>query len=183
MISRVLLVCLFLGVCSGVSTLSCRWLDHKFKVFSENSLKLFQSLTNNSTNTTEDAALEETVAFPDDLYSQADKDSAEVKLGFTAQVLEEMVDLLHEDHSATSWEERTLKNFFNLVSQQINHLRSCIGEHSHKKKNKKLQLYFKRLSCHILERQGHSAEAWELVRTEMEYHLTRADLLVSSLLD
>ncbi|XP_050923075.1 uncharacterized protein LOC127139318 [Lates calcarifer] len=107
---------------------------------------------NNSTNSTEDAEVEDTVAFPNDLYSQASKASAEDKLGFTVQVLEEMAVLFEEDHSAASWEESTVKDFVNIVTQQADGLHSCTGSHSHKKKNKKLHMYFKRLSGHVLER-------------------------------
>uniref|UniRef100_A0A4W6GAY1 Uncharacterized protein n=1 Tax=Lates calcarifer TaxID=8187 RepID=A0A4W6GAY1_LATCA len=82
------------------SSLSCRWMDHKFRQYSENSLDLLDTMVNNSTNSTEDAEVEDTVAFPNDLYSQASKASAEDKLGFTVQVLEEMAVLFEEDHSA-----------------------------------------------------------------------------------
>nr|AFP94214.1 IFN2 [Oplegnathus fasciatus] len=180
MLSRTFLVCLFLSLCSAGSSLSCRWLDHKFRQHSENSLDLLETMVNNSTNTTEDAGVKDTVAFPNELYSQASKAAAEDKLGFTVQVLEETAALFEEDHSSASWEENTVENFVNVVTQQADGLRSCIG--SHKKKNKKLHMYFKRLSSHVLEQMGHSAEAWELIRNEIQTHLMRADLLVSSLL-
>ncbi|XP_040885106.1 interferon a3-like [Toxotes jaculatrix] len=181
MLNRILFVCLFLGLCSAGSSLSCRWMDHKFRQYSENSLDLLNTMANNSTNTTEDAEVEDTVAFPNNLYSQASEASAKDKLGFTVQVLEEMVTLFEQDHSSASWEESTLDNFLNIVTQQADGLRSCIGSHSHKK-NKKLHMYFKRLSQHVLEQKSRSAEAWELIRKEIKSHLIRADQLVSSLL-
>ncbi|XP_058477476.1 interferon a3-like [Solea solea] len=182
MLNGILFVCLFLGLYSGGSALRCRWMDQKFKQYSENYLELLQMMVNNTnTNSTEDAEMEETVAFPYDLYSQASKATAEVKLGFTVQVLEEIVDLLEQDHSSASWDERNVDDFLNIVTQQADGLRSCIASHGHKK-NKKMHMYFKRLSRHVLEQNGHSAEAWELVRKEIQSHLMRADLLVSSLL-
>uniref|UniRef100_A0A4W6F231 Uncharacterized protein n=1 Tax=Lates calcarifer TaxID=8187 RepID=A0A4W6F231_LATCA len=150
------------------SSLSCRWMDHKFRQYSENSLDLLDTMVNNSTNSTEDAEVEDTVAFPNDLYSQASKASAEDKLGFTVQVLEEMA-------------ESTVKDFVNIVTQQADGP-SLLCNHSHKKKNKKLHMYFKRLSGHVLERMGHSAESWELIRKKIKTHLMRAHQLVSSLL-
>ncbi|XP_044034555.1 interferon a3-like isoform X2 [Siniperca chuatsi] len=168
--------------CSAGSSLSCRWMDHKFKQHSENSLDLLDKMANNSTNSTEDAEVKHTAAFPNDLYSQASTASAEDKLGFIGQVLEETAALFEEDHSSASWEENTVENFVNVVTQQADGLRSCIGSHGHKKKNKKLHMYFKRLSRHVLQEMGHSAEAWELIRQEIKEHLMRADLLVSSLL-
>uniref|UniRef100_A0A4W6F2V7 Uncharacterized protein n=1 Tax=Lates calcarifer TaxID=8187 RepID=A0A4W6F2V7_LATCA len=126
------------------SSLSCRWMDHKFRQYSENSLDLLDTMVNNSTNSTEDAEVEDTVAFPNDLYSQASKASVSHQLNFSCQTLSEI--------------------------------------HSHKKKNKKLHMYFKRLSGHVLERMGHSAESWELIRKKIKTHLMRAHQLVSSLL-
>nr|UIR15461.1 interferon d [Pagrus major] len=181
MLSRILLVCLSLRVVSAASSLSCRWItDHKFRQHSENYLELLDTMANNSTNSTEDA--EDTVSFPDHLYSQASKASAEDKLAFTAHVLNETAVLFEEDHSSASWEENTVENLVNVVTQQADELRSCIGSHGHKKKNKKLHMYFQRLSSHVLKRMGHSAEAWELIRKEVKAHLMRANQLVSSVL-
>ncbi|TNN84816.1 Interferon a3 [Liparis tanakae] len=100
----------------------------------------------NSTNITEDAE----VNFPHHLYSQASKASAEDKLRFTIQILEEMAALFEEDHSNASWEENTVDHFLIVVTQQADGLHSCMKSHGHKKQNKKLRMYFKRLS-HIME--------------------------------
>ncbi|KAF3704169.1 Interferon a3 [Channa argus] len=214
MLHRVFFVCLFLALCSAASSLSCNWMDHKFRQFSKNSLDLIDTMANNSTSTTGGAEEDDTVTFPSDLYSQA-RASAEDKLGFTVQVLEEVVRLFEADHSSASWQESTVENFLNIVTRQAEGLRSCIGAHIHTKKNKKLHMYFKRLSHHVLENkasfsidlsndnthihlviiigliiehqinsslQGHSAEAWELIRKEIKTHLLRTDQLVSSLL-
>ncbi|XP_031697172.1 interferon a3-like [Anarrhichthys ocellatus] len=178
MLSRVLLVCLSLSLYSSASSLSCRWVDHKFRQHSRNSLDLIDTMAHNSTNTTEDAE----VNFPNDLYKQASKASAEDKLSFTVQILEEMAALFEEDHSNASWEENTVDQFLMVVTQQANGLHSCIKSLGQKKKNKKLHMHFKRLSRHVLEQMGHSAESWELIRKEMKTHLMRADQLVLSLL-
>ncbi|XP_027145256.1 interferon a3 [Larimichthys crocea] len=161
---------------SAGSSLSCRWVDHKFRQHSETSLDLLNTMA------IEDAEVEDTVAFPNHLYSHASRASAEDKLHFTVQVLEEAAALFEEDHSNASWEENTVENFVNVVNQQADGLRSCTGSHGHKKKNKKLHMYFKRLSSHVLKKMSHSAEAWELIRKEIRTHLMRADQLVSSLL-
>ncbi|XP_030610770.1 interferon a3-like [Archocentrus centrarchus] len=176
MMYRIVAACLFLGLFSAGSSLSCRWMDHKFKQHNEETLNLLDAMANNSTNSTE---LEDTVVFPNHLYRQASKASAEEKLAFTAQILEEVAALFEEDHSSASWEESTVRNLLNIVNKQAEELRSCIG--SHKKKNKKLRMYFKRLSHHILKQMGHSAEAWELIRKETKDHLMRAEQLTSSL--
>ncbi|KAF3853882.1 hypothetical protein F7725_014570 [Dissostichus mawsoni] len=177
MLNGIFFVCLSLGLWTAGSSLSCRWMQHKFQQFSKNSLDLIDSMANNSTNTTVDAG----VGFPNHLYNQASKASAEDKLSFTVQILEEMVVLFEEDNSKASWEEIREENFLQVVTQVADGLRSCIGSHSHRK-NKKIQMYFKRLSSHVLEQMDNSAEAWELIRKEMKTHLVRADLLCSSLL-
>ncbi|XP_034425782.1 interferon a3-like [Hippoglossus hippoglossus] len=176
MLHRIFLVCLGLSVAG--SALSCRWMDQKFKQLSENSLDLLEMMAHNSTNSTEDVE----VSFPEDLYSQKSKASDEDKLALTVQVLEEVVLLFEEDHRAASWGERRLDDFLNVMSRQADGLRSCIVSHIHKKKNKKLRMYFKRLSRHLLHRLDYTAESWELIRKQIESHLMRSDLLLSSLL-
>ncbi|XP_049419755.1 interferon a3-like [Epinephelus fuscoguttatus] len=177
MLSRILLVLLSLSLYSAGSSLSCRWVDHKFRQHSEESLALLDTMASNSTNTTGDAEVDDTVSFPNHLYSQASKASAEDKVAFTVQILEEMVALLEGGYSSASWEENTEENFLSVVSRQAVGLRSCTVHH---KESKKLHMYFKRLSSHVLEHMGHSAEAWELIRREMKSHLKRVDQLISS---
>ncbi|XP_063749769.1 uncharacterized protein LOC134871102 [Eleginops maclovinus] len=176
MLNGIFFVCLSLSLCAVGSSLSCRWMQQKFKQFSKNSVDIIDTMANNSTNTTEDAG----VGFPHHVYNQASKASAEDKLHFIVQILEEMVSLFEKDTSKSSWEENTEENFLQVVTRQEKGLRSCIG--THKKENTKLHMYFRRLSSHILKTMDHSAEAWELIRKEMKTHLVRADLLASSLL-
>ncbi|XP_061564235.1 interferon a3-like [Cololabis saira] len=180
MLTRVFCALLLLCLYSSGSSLSCRWIDHKFRDYSENSLDLLEMMVNNSTNTTEDAE-ENTVAFPHHLYNQTSAASAEDKVAFTVQVLREVCALFEEDDSSSSWQERTLENFLNVVNRQADQLHSCIRSPAHKK-NTKLHMYFKRLTNHILKKMGHSAGAWELIRQEIKAHLLRADQLVSTLL-
>uniref|UniRef100_UPI0037E9585A interferon a3-like n=1 Tax=Semicossyphus pulcher TaxID=241346 RepID=UPI0037E9585A len=179
MLSRVLCVCVFLSVFGAASSLSCRWMDGKFRQFSEEYLDLLNKMANNGTNSTEDAEVMQMVAFPSELYMQASKATAEDKLVFTVQVLEESAALLKKNHSSASWEEKTVDNFLNVVTRQAVELHSCIRGHVHKK-NKKLHMSFKRLS-HVLEQKDHSAESWELIRKDIERHLMRVDQLTSSL--
>uniref|UniRef100_A0A8C3G0H9 Interferon a3-like n=1 Tax=Cyclopterus lumpus TaxID=8103 RepID=A0A8C3G0H9_CYCLU len=164
MLRRMLLVFVSLSVFSSASSLSCRWMHHKFRQHSNNSLDLIERMCHESAP----------VVFELIFFFQA-----EDKLRFTVQILEEMAALFEEDHSNASWEENTVDHFLIVVTQQADGLHSC--SHGHKKKNKKLHMYFKRLS-HILEQMGHSAESWELIRKEMKTHLMRADQLASSLL-
>ena len=44
MLSRMLFVCLFLGLFSSGSSLSCSWMDHKFQQCSETSLDLLDTM-------------------------------------------------------------------------------------------------------------------------------------------
>ncbi|XP_030611367.1 interferon a3-like [Archocentrus centrarchus] len=176
MINKIFFASLFLGLFSAGSSLSCRWMDHKFKQHNEETLNLLDAMADSSTKTTE---VKDAVAFPNHLYHQASNSSAEEKLALSAQILEEVAALFEEDHSSASWEESTVRNFLNIVNKQAEELRSCIG--SHKKKNTKLRMYFKRLSHHVLKQMGHSAEAWELIRKETKDHLMRAEQLTSSL--
>ncbi|XP_049419759.1 interferon a3-like [Epinephelus fuscoguttatus] len=160
MLSRILLVLLSLSLYSAGSSLSCRWVCVCVCVCAN-----------------EDAEVDDTVSFPNHLYSQASKASAEDKVAFTVQILEEMVALLEGGYSSASWEENTEENFLSVVSRQAVGLRSCIGSH---RESQRLHMYFKRLSHHVLMRMGHSAEAWELIRREMKSHLKRVDQLISS---
>ncbi|GLD60079.1 QKW90613.1 interferon a [Lates japonicus] len=114
MLNRILFVCLFLALYSAGSSLSCRWMDHKFRQYSENSLDLLDTMVNNSTNT--EFFEVETVAFLM-ICTAASRASAEDKLGFTVEVLEEMAVLFEEDPGA-SWEESTVKDFVSVVTQQ-----------------------------------------------------------------
>ncbi|KAM6896961.1 interferon a3-like [Xenentodon cancila] len=151
MLTKIFFACVFLCLHSPGFSLHCRWLDHKFRHYSENSLDLLEMMVNH--DTTEDAG-ENTVAFPHHLYSQAFRASADDKLAFTVQVLKEVSALFEEDDSSSSWEERTVENFLNVVNRQADELHSC----------------------------GHSAPAWELIRQEIKAHLLGADQLVASLL-
>uniref|UniRef100_A0A3P8R7A9 Interferon n=1 Tax=Astatotilapia calliptera TaxID=8154 RepID=A0A3P8R7A9_ASTCA len=191
MMNRILFACLFLTLSTESSSLSCRWMDHKFRQHNEETLNLLDTMVShlmtktfnvlqakNASNTTE---VEVTVAFPNHLYHQVSKSSAEDKLAFTVQILEEVAALFEEDHSSASWEDSTVRNLLNIVNKQAEELHSCIGSHSHKKKTTKLHMYFKRLSHHILKEMGHSAEAWEVIRKETKAHLMRAEQLASSL--
>ncbi|XP_030610908.1 interferon a3-like [Archocentrus centrarchus] len=183
MIQRSFFACLFLCMCSSGSSLRCRWINHKFRQHSEETLNLLDMMI---TSTAEDAEIEDTVHFPNHLYHQASTATAEEKLAFTAQILEEVAALFEEDHSSASWEESTVRNFLNIVNKQAEELRSCFGSHSHGTKKSeqlyfKTEMYFKRLSDHVLKRQGHSAEAWELIRRAARDHLMRTEHLTSSL--
>ncbi|XP_063338185.1 interferon a3-like [Pelmatolapia mariae] len=182
MINRVFFACLFLGLVTAGSSLSCKWMDQKFRQHNEETLNLLDTMANNSTNITE---VEVTVPFPNHLYHQVSKSSAKDKLAFTVQILEEVAALFEEDHSSASWEDSTVRNFLNIVNKQAEELHSCIGSHSHKKKNSQLyfktKMYFKRLSDDVLKKKGHSAEAWEVIRKETKAHLMRAEPLASSL--
>uniref|UniRef100_A0A3P9BFZ3 Interferon a3-like n=1 Tax=Maylandia zebra TaxID=106582 RepID=A0A3P9BFZ3_9CICH len=175
MMNRILFACLFLALSTDSSSLSCRWMDHKFRQHNEETLNLIDTMAKNSTNTTE---VEVTVAFPNHLYHQVSKSSAEDKLAFIVQILEEVAALFEEDHSSASWEDSTVRNLLNIVNKQAEELHSCVSSLS---KTTKLHMYFKRLSHHILKEMGHSAEAWEVIRKETKAHLMRAEQLASSL--
>ncbi|KAL3968019.1 diphthamide biosynthesis protein 3 [Sarotherodon galilaeus] len=136
------------------------------------------------TNTTKDAEIEHNVAFPNRLYRQTSKATAEDKLAFTVQVLEEVAALFEEDHSSASWEENTVENFLNIVNKQAEELHSCIGSHSYTtQKGQQLsfrtEMYFKRLLNEILKKNGYSAEAWEVIRNITQAHLRQCEFLIS----
>uniref|UniRef100_A0AAQ4Q904 Uncharacterized protein n=1 Tax=Gasterosteus aculeatus aculeatus TaxID=481459 RepID=A0AAQ4Q904_GASAC len=173
MLCRMFSVFVCLSLYSSASSLSCRWVDHKFSHLSRTSMDLLDTLAHNSTNSTEDSENN----FPNNLYSQASKASAEDKLRFSVQILEEMAALFEEDHSNASWEEQTVDHFLIVVTNR----QLLVATYSFTK-NKKLQMYFKRLSHRVLEQMGHSAESWELIRKEMKAHLMKTDQLVLSLL-
>ncbi|XP_055006002.1 interferon a3-like [Boleophthalmus pectinirostris] len=177
MMFRMILLCALVG---AGSALSCRWIEHNYGDYRDNSLVLLSAVGNNSIssfNSTEDADLQDTVAFPNELYNHASNAITEERLRFMAQLLDEIVSLFEEDQSAASWHESAVDDFLNVITQQADGLRSCVTNQSSKRKNKKLSLYFKRLST-LLEQMGHNAEAWEWIRREVKLHLQRADLLI-----
>uniref|UniRef100_A0A3Q1GJN3 Interferon a3-like n=1 Tax=Acanthochromis polyacanthus TaxID=80966 RepID=A0A3Q1GJN3_9TELE len=95
----------------------------------------------------------------------------EDKLAFVVQVLQEAAALFEEDHSSASWEESTAENFLNLLNKQADELSSCVSLTNATEKQASLNK-----PCLL----GHSAEAWELIRTETELHLMRVHQLASS---
>ncbi|XP_016537234.1 interferon a3-like [Poecilia formosa] len=117
--------------------------------------------------------------FPYPLYHQASGASAEGKLAFTVQVLKEVSALFEEDDGSSPWQEVTMEHFLNVVNKQADELQLCVG--NPRRPNRRLHVYFKRLSNSVFGQMGHSAEAWELIRREIKLHLIRADHLVSSL--
>ncbi|XP_039870329.1 interferon a3-like [Simochromis diagramma] len=135
------------------------------------------------TNTTKDAEIEHNVAFPNRLYRKTSKATAEDKLAFTVQILEELFALFEEDHSSAPWEENTVENFLNIVNKQAEELRSCIGSHRYttQKVQRRREMYFKRLLNKILKKNGYSAEAWEKIRNITKDHLRQCGFLVNSL--
>ncbi|XP_055085268.1 interferon a3-like [Periophthalmus magnuspinnatus] len=178
MMFRMILVCALVG---AGSALSCRWMEHKYRDYRDNSLGLLNAMVNNSIssiNSTEDADLEDAVAFPNELYNVASKAITEERIRFVAQLLDEIVALFEEDQTSASWHESAVDDFLNVITQQADGLRSCVASQSLKRKNRKLSMYFKRLST-LLEQMGHSTGAWEWVHKEVKLHLYRADLLVA----
>uniref|UniRef100_A0A3B4F0P8 Uncharacterized protein n=1 Tax=Pundamilia nyererei TaxID=303518 RepID=A0A3B4F0P8_9CICH len=153
MMMRIFFACLFLALFTAGSSLSCKWMDHKVRQHNEETLNLLDTMVS-----------WRSLVFPNHLYRQVSISSAEDKLAFTVQILEEVAALFEEDNSSASWEDSTVRNFLNIVNKQAEELHSClsslsIGSHSHKKKNS--QLYFKRLSDDVLKKKGHSAEPAE----------------------
>uniref|UniRef100_A0A665WE14 Interferon a3-like n=1 Tax=Echeneis naucrates TaxID=173247 RepID=A0A665WE14_ECHNA len=173
MVNRIFFVCLFVALYSAGSSLRCNWMDHKFRQYSENCLDLVDSMAHNSDNSIEDAVeAENIVAFPNDLYSLAFRASAEDKIGFVVQTLDEVVELFEEDHSSASWEDKPLRDLLNIVTQQAEGLRSCVICFSVYQTNyslKDLWIFLMTMSlC--------------LIRREIKAHLMRADQLLSPLL-
>ncbi|XP_032430998.1 interferon a3-like [Xiphophorus hellerii] len=176
MLSRIFFACIFLCLFCACSPLSCRWMEHKFRQYSTNSLTLLDMMAYHYVNQDPEVNI---AAFPYPLYHQASGASAEAKLAFTVQVLKEVSALFEEDDSSSSWQEVTMEHFLNVVNKQADELQLCAG--NPKRPNRRLHIYFKRLSNSVFGQMGHSAEAWELIRREIKLHLIRADHLVSSL--
>uniref|UniRef100_A0A3P9LLR6 Interferon phi 4 n=1 Tax=Oryzias latipes TaxID=8090 RepID=A0A3P9LLR6_ORYLA len=184
MLHRLVFACALVSLAGAEFSVRCRWLDHKFKQFSDTSLDLLEKMVNNATNSTEGDATEDIeVDFPHHLYRQASKESAENQVAFTVQVLKEVSALFEEeDSSSSSWQQITVEKFLGVVNRQADELHSCVSESLVHKKNRKLRMYFKRLLDHILKKQGYSAEAWETIRKETKAHLLRAQRLLSPLI-
>uniref|UniRef100_A0A3P8R7I3 Interferon a3-like n=1 Tax=Astatotilapia calliptera TaxID=8154 RepID=A0A3P8R7I3_ASTCA len=165
LLPQIFIACLFLGMYSTGSLLGCKWIvkdqddiNHQFHVYNNRALGFLDMMI---TNTTKDAEIEHTVAFPNQLYHQKSKATDEDKLAFIVQILEEVAALFEEDHSSASWEENTVENFLNIVNKQAEELRSCVSS---------LSFVF-----------GYSAEAWETIRNITKDHLSQCGFLVNSL--
>uniref|UniRef100_H3C0V7 Interferon n=1 Tax=Tetraodon nigroviridis TaxID=99883 RepID=H3C0V7_TETNG len=171
------LLCLSLCVCSQGSPLGCRWLEEKFTQYSSLSLNLLDNMKSNSTNSSLEA--EDTAIFPEVLYRQTFNASAEDRLAFAAQILNETAALFEEDYSGASWEEKSVENFVNILTQQADNLGSCVASPG-QSRSKELHKYFTRISTHILRKTDHSAGAWELVREKIRSLLMRAHLLLTT---
>uniref|UniRef100_A0A3Q4I549 Uncharacterized protein n=1 Tax=Neolamprologus brichardi TaxID=32507 RepID=A0A3Q4I549_NEOBR len=98
MMNRILFACLFLALSTAGSSLSCRWMDHKFRQHNEETLNLLDTMV-----------------------------SDEDKLAFTVQILEEVAALFEEDHSSASWEDSEVRNLLNIVNKQAEELHSCVS--------------------------------------------------------
>uniref|UniRef100_A0AAQ4P1G1 Uncharacterized protein n=1 Tax=Gasterosteus aculeatus aculeatus TaxID=481459 RepID=A0AAQ4P1G1_GASAC len=157
MLCRMFSVFVCLSLYSSASSLSCRWVDHKFSHLSRTSMDLLDTLVSGPLFHLTDLLLQ-----------------AEDKLRFSVQILEEMAALFEEDHSNASWEEQTVDRFLFVVTKQADGLHSCVS----RPKNKKLQMYFKRLSHLCCIDHGHSAESWELIRKEMKVETPTEMLLL-----
>ncbi|XP_024659340.2 interferon a3-like [Maylandia zebra] len=181
MISRIFIACLFLGMYSTGSLLGCKWIvndrddiKHQFHVYNKRALGFLDMMI---TNTTKDAEIEHTVAFPNQLYHQKSKATDEDKLAFIVQILKELFALVEKDRSSAPWEKNTVENFLSIVDKMAEELNSCVGSHS----NTTQLTHFTSLSNEILKANGYSAEAWETIRKEAKAHLMRAEQLASSL--
>ncbi|XP_039472708.1 interferon a3-like [Oreochromis aureus] len=189
MISRIFIACLFLGMYSTGSSLSCKWIvkhpGNKMSQFSlHNKIALGQLhmmvsallciMFNMITNTTK---IEHNVTFPNQLYQQTSNATDEDKLAFVVQILKEVFDLFEKNRSSAPWEENTVENFLNIVNKQAEKLHSCVGSHS----NTTQLTHFKGLSNETLKDNGYSAEAWEEIRNITQAHLRQCAFLVETL--
>uniref|UniRef100_A0A668ASA1 Interferon a3-like n=1 Tax=Myripristis murdjan TaxID=586833 RepID=A0A668ASA1_9TELE len=182
MFNRIFALCLCLTLCGQGLSLGCRWMDHKFSQQSKSALDELRTMGGNYTQNSSG------VDFPTGLYEQASQASAEDRLNFMAQVLEEVVHLFEEDWDSMPWPETTVNNFLSVVNQQEEGVRSCSLDSSHSHRSPItlhrhfLNIYFMFLTIILLSffLQGHSSEAWELMRKEIEAHLLRIDILAAS---
>uniref|UniRef100_A0AAQ4P4Z7 Uncharacterized protein n=1 Tax=Gasterosteus aculeatus aculeatus TaxID=481459 RepID=A0AAQ4P4Z7_GASAC len=169
MLCRMFSVFVCLSLYSSASSLSCRWVDHKFSHLSRTSMDLLDTLVSGPLLFWMFFKVSDCVYTA--VYSPCDK------LRFSVQILEEMAALFEEDHSNASWEEQTVDHFLIVVTKQADSLHSCV---SRQLKNKKLQMYFKRLSHLCCIDHGHSAESWELIRKEMKMLLLLISFTVNT---
>ncbi|XP_072312597.1 interferon a3-like [Eucyclogobius newberryi] len=178
MLNKILLVCVLF---TAGSSLTCKWMDKDFQIYSKASLALLKTMKKHSKNSTDEFELDDAAAFPNELYKHASEESRVERLRFVAHVLGEIDALFEQDQTHASWSASSAEDFLNIISQQADAVRSCVGKHKHHLKNqRKMSLYFKRLSRHVLEHMGHSADAWELVREEIQLHLHRVHILATS---
>ncbi|XP_053719337.1 interferon a3-like [Synchiropus splendidus] len=169
MLSRVFVSCLILSLCAAAaSSLSCRWMDHKFKDYNTNAIKLLNQMAYNSTNMTDTLVDMDIVSMHQILYVQSAKASVEERLRFIVHMVEEVTTLFKGDTSGASWEPQKQDDFLNIINQQASGLRTCLTT---TRKSKKLQLFFKKLSDFI-QKNGHTAMSWELVRREIKVLLS-----------
>ncbi|XP_054608977.1 interferon a3-like [Dunckerocampus dactyliophorus] len=170
---------LLLSLMSAAAASGCWWMDNRFNTYHEESLKLLDQM---AANTTEDA--ENPVAFPKHVYERAAEASVADRLALVVQILQEVGDLFDQKNTSSSaWDERTLDSFLNIIHEEKSGLQSCLDRthgktQNGKGKNRKLCSYFTRLSRSVLKGKQHSAEAWEMIRKEVQMHLFQASRLI-----
>uniref|UniRef100_A0A8C2QAT6 Interferon a3-like n=1 Tax=Cyprinus carpio TaxID=7962 RepID=A0A8C2QAT6_CYPCA len=147
---RLLQLCLLLSACAFSSVLSCRWIKHKFRQHHGVSLDLIRKMVNS-------------ILWAADLYSYLHifcSSQPEKRILFVIQALMEITVLF--DDAVVPWEAKKLKDFLDVMHEQIKGLRSC-GAYK-MKGNKKLHLYFERLR-HMTELNTEGRDlSWEIVR-------------------
>ncbi|XP_061763375.1 interferon a3-like [Nerophis ophidion] len=180
---------LLLGLAEAAPLPKCRW---NYGKYYQTSLRFLDQM---AANATED--VENPLPFPKDQYELESKRSVKHRLTFVADLLQEVQDLFdHKNISSASWDETTLEHFLAVVYREKVDLQDCVSRNRilvhmarmeqlqpgsvKNSKNQTLQKYFKELSRMVLEEKEYSAEAWEMIRTEVKLHLFRASQLIPS---
>ncbi|XP_042624200.1 interferon a3-like [Cyprinus carpio] len=117
---RLLQLCLLLSACAFSSVLSCRWIKHKFRQHHGVSLDLIRKMGEKIHNDHEDVN-----PIPDELINNHRSAEPEKRILFVIQALMEITVLF--DDAVVPWEAKKLKDFLDVMHEQIKGLRSCVS--------------------------------------------------------
>ncbi|XP_058858780.1 interferon a3-like [Acipenser ruthenus] len=178
---RSLWKCIFVMVAVSQSfSLGCKWIQHRYKDVSRDSLQLITHMGKEFVMNEEHV---ENIPSPGGVYITNSQVS---NISIIYKVLHHISKLYNGNMDSVRWDREKLDRFQSNLHTQTVHLKQCMDKeviHSsgdHGKENQRIIHYFKKLE-NYLKRKKNSAHAWEIIRTQVWKHLQHLDLITASL--
>nr|QBC17798.1 IFNe2 [Acipenser dabryanus] len=176
-----LLRCCFVLFCGQNFSLGCRWVRYRYKDVSRENLQLLANMGG------EFVREKVNIPFPNKVYSNAKHSQMGDSISILYEAIRQIKKLYSKDMKSVTWDSVKLDQFQSNLHRTTSELEQCVREitysdstGSHGKENRSLKRHFKKLE-HYLKTKDYSANAWEVVRTEVWKHLQRLDLLTTAM--